>query len=250
MAGMLLESTHTHKPILTILKNHKVLDVQQPTLSPCLIETMRADSQGIIVLLANHLQRLRQSAQALGFIYPGDDVITAAISRRLTDKSHRRHPEPHEHRVRLLLDSNGELEITIAKLEPLVADPRIALASECLPSDNPWLQHKTTFRPWYDAATHWLTEHPGFFDLIYLNEKSQLCEGSRSNVYIQFDQQWLTPPLPSGLLGGVQRLDLLQQGLVREAVLSKTDLLTASRWRLSNALRGWFDVRLDLSVGD
>ena len=211
---------------------------------------MRADINGTIGLLSKHLRRLQRSAKALGFIYPGDDVITAALSHRLTDPLQRRHPEPHEHRVRLLLSESAALEITVAKLEPLEANPRIALSNICLPSDNPWLQHKTTFRPWYDAATDWLAQHPGFFDLIYLNEKSQLCEGSRSNIYLRFDQQWLTPPLPSGLLGGVQRLDLLQQGLVREAVLSKTDLLDATERRLSNALRGWFDVQLDLTVGD
>jgi 4-amino-4-deoxychorismate lyase len=215
-----------------------------------LIETMRADSSGTIGLLSNHLQRLRQSAAALGFAYPGDEIVSASLSRRLTDNTHRHHPEPHEHRVRLLLAANGELDITVAKLEPLQTNPRIAVSNICLPSDNPWLQHKTTFRPWYAAAMNWLTQHPGMFDLIYLNEKSQLCEGSRSNIYLLFEQQWLTPPLPSGLLGGVQRLDLLQRGLVREAVLSKTDLLSATQWRLSNALRGWFDVQLDLTVSD
>jgi 4-amino-4-deoxychorismate lyase len=95
-----------------------------------------------------------------------------------------------------------------------------------------------------------LGQHPSFFDLIYLNEKSQLCEGSRSNIYLKFDSQWLTPPLPSGLLGGVQRLGLLQTAQVKEATLSQSDLLEATQWRLSNALRGWFDVQLDLSVSD
>lgn len=211
---------------------------------------MRADALGQMPLLASHLKRLHESAQALNYPHPGDETLTAALTQRLADASHRKVSEPHEHRVRLLLSAQGEVSITVAKLEPLAPAQRIALSRIRLPSDNSWLQHKTTFRPWYDHAMDWLGQHPRFFDLIYLNEKSQLCEGSRSNIYLKFDSQWLTPPLPSGLLGGVQRLGLLQTAQVKEATLSHSDLLDATQWRLSNALRGWFDVQLDLSVSD
>jgi len=226
------------------------LDTLQPATAPCLIETMRADAAGQMPLLAAHLKRLRDSAQTLKYPHPGDETITAALTHRLADSSHRKVSEPHEHRVRLLLSAEGEISITVAKLDPLAAEQRIALSRIQLPSDNSWLQHKTTFRPWYDNAMDWLGKHPTFFDLIYLNEKSQLCEGSRSNIYLKCDGRWLTPPLPSGLLGGVQRLELLQTTLVKEATLSQSDLLEATQWRLSNALRGWFDVQLDLSVSD
>jgi 4-amino-4-deoxychorismate lyase len=226
------------------------LDNPQPATAPCLIETMRADALGQIPLLAAHLQRLHGSAQSLNYPHPGDENITVLLTQRLADSSHQKLSTPHEHRVRLLLSAKGEVSITVDKLNPLAAQQRIALSRIQLPSDNLWLQHKTTFRPWYDNAMDWLGKHPTFFDLVYLNEKSQLCEGSRSNIYLKCDGQWLTPPLPSGLLGGVQRLGLIQTAQVKEATLSKTDLLEASQWRLSNALRGWFDVQLDLSVSD
>lgn len=226
------------------------MDNPQPATAPCLIETMRADAAGQIPLLAAHLERLRGSAQALNYPHPGDETITAVLTQRLADTSQQKRLKPHEHRVRLLLSAEGEISITVANLDPLDAEQRIALSRIQLPSDNSWLQHKTTFRPWYDNAVDWLGKHPTFFDLIYLNEKSQLCEGSRSNIYLKCDGLWLTPPLPSGLLGGVQRLGLLQTAQVKEATLNKTDLLEATQWRLSNALRGWFDVQLDLSVTD
>jgi 4-amino-4-deoxychorismate lyase len=226
------------------------LDNPQPTTAPSLIETMHADARGRIPLLNAHLGRLRGSAKALDYFYPGDEFITTALTQRLATSAHAKSPKPHEHRVRLLLSADGAISITLAKLDPLPSKQYIALSRIRLPSGNSWLQHKTTFRPWYEHAMTWLAEHPSFFDLVYLNEKSELCEGSRSNIYLKRDGQWLTPPLPSGLLGGVQRLELLRQGKVKEATLSQTDLLTATQWRLSNALRGWFDVQLDLSVSD
>lgn len=211
---------------------------------------MRADNDGNIALLSKHLQRLRSSAATLHFAYPGDQAVISTLADRLANNTHRKDQGPHEHRVRLLLSPEGEITITLARLDPIAPNQRVALSKIFLPSDNPWLQHKSTFRPWYSDAPAWLAQHPDFFDLIYLNENSQLCEGSRSNIYLKFDNEWLTPPLPSGLLGGVQRLDLLQRGYVKVASLNKSDLLAATQWRLSNALRGWFDVRLDLSVSD
>src|SRR3546814_5116155 len=68
---------------------------------------------------------------------------------------------------------------------------------------------------------------------------SDVCEGSRSNVYIRNDDgAWLTPPISCGLLPGVQRQALLDEGLVREAVLSRSDFQNAPVLRVSNALRG------------
>ncbi|WP_268630801.1 aminotransferase class IV, partial [Escherichia coli] len=86
----------------------------------------------------------------------------------------------------------------------------------------------------------WLPAHPHIFDLVYLNERGELCEGSRSNVYLRLDGDWYTPPVDSGCLPGVQRAELLDTGNVSERVLTLADLHAADEIRLSNALRGWF----------
>jgi 4-amino-4-deoxychorismate lyase len=151
--------------------------------------------------------------------------------------------------VRLLLDSFGKLDIQTAPLPALQGLPFVAMTSLKLESAEPFLQHKTTHRPWYDAATQWLAQHPDYFDLIFLNENGELCEGSRSNIYVLKNGEWLTPPLSSGLLGGVLRTQLLETGQAKEAILTPSDL-TADKAsiRLSNALRGWFDVQMSPSV--
>lgn len=233
------------------------------TLQPSLIETMKADAEGKIALLPYHLRRLTHSALTLGYIYPGDDSVIAAINAALNRSgpaSSISAPEsmaipPSDAikisgtRVRLLLSPIGELNIQTAPLPALQGVPFVALTSLRLESAEPLLQHKTTHRPWYDAATQWLTQHPDYFDLIFLNEKGELCEGSRSNIYVLKEGRWLTPPLASGLLGGVLRTHLLETGQAKEAILTPLDF-TADKAsiRLSNALRGWFDVTLDSSL--
>jgi len=233
---------------------------------PSLIETMRADAAGQIPLLPYHLRRLEHSTQALGYAYPGREAIVAALHAGLEaataavakdkdkDTTTLAATTPTAIRVRLLLGPSGQLSIETAPLPALQGVPLIALTREPLESAEPLLQHKTTHRPWYDAATKWLAQHPDYFDLIFLNEKGELCEGSRSNIYVFKNGQWLTPPLSSGLLGGVMRTQLLETGQAKEAVLTPSDLdITDATHtgktpiRLSNALRGWFDVRLSPS---
>ncbi len=205
-----------------------------------LIETMRADSQGQIPLLVGHLQRLQASALSLGFSWPGHDAVEKAIQEAILQIT----TLTGSTRVRLLMANDGELQITTAPLPALQARPLVALASLTLDSHELLLQHKTTHRPWYDPTTQWLAAHHDFFDLIFMNERAELCEGSRSNIYVKQGDDWVTPPLACGLLGGVMREHLLNTHQVREAVLTRTDFEqpTASL-RLSNGLRGWFDVQ-------
>ena len=217
---------------------------------PSLIETMKADAARQIPLLPYHLRRLEHSTQALGYTYPGRETIEAALNTSL-----RAAAISTDARVRLLLSPAGQLSIETAPLPALQGIPFIALTREQLKSAEPLLQHKTTHRPWYEAATKWLAQHPDFFDLIFLNEKGELCEGSRSNIYVFKNGEWLTPPLSSGLLGGVLRTQLLETQQAKEAILTPSDLdnkdaahTGKSSIRLSNALRGWFDVQLDPSL--
>ena len=212
---------------------------------------MRADRSGRIALLALHFDRLEKSAHALGHVYPGRTATQAALSEKLTPQPIELPTElPTEVRVRLLLAPTGELTVTTAPLPGLLEPQRVALSTTTLPSGSVWLQHKTTHRPWYQAAMGWIDEHPGFFDLIYLNERGEVCEGSRSSIYAKINGHWITPPTSCGLLGGVQRRALLESEAIKEAVLYPDDLLRAQGLRLSNALRGWFDVSLDTSVKD
>lgn len=205
---------------------------------------MRADGASRVDLLDWHCKRLRRSARALGFHYPGDDAIREAVATRLAMHL----AATGSRRVRLLLSADGGLSITVAPLPELAPMQRVAPATTTLPSGSPWLHHKTTHRPWYDNAMSWLEAHPGVFDLIYCNERGEICEGSRSNVYAHLAGRWVTPPLTCGLLDGVQRQQLMATEPIEEQILHFEDLKKAQALRLSNALRGWFDVQLDLTL--
>jgi 4-amino-4-deoxychorismate lyase len=204
-----------------------------------LIETMRVEPGRRIPLLAGHRKRLASSCLALGYAHPGER-LDAAIQECLAGL------DAHSvHRLRLLVGTNGEISLEANPL-PLTHTPvQLLLCPTPLQADALWLRHKTTRRPWYAQAQAWLEQHPGYFDVLYCNDRDQVCEGSRSNIYIwDGSDKWLTPPEDSGLLPGVQRQALLDAGLARVAVLTRRDVLDAPALRVSNALRGWLDATI------
>ncbi|GAB2902182.1 aminotransferase class IV [Paralcaligenes ginsengisoli] len=204
-----------------------------------LIETMRVEPGRIIPLLSGHSRRLRASCAALGHAWPGEPLFQA-IGHHVAGLD-----AAHSYRLRLLLDPNGHYSLESTVLAITLPPVRLHLSPMALEADAFWLQHKTTHRPWYAGAQDWLAQNPQFFDVVFCNRNDEVCEGSRSNLYIQNAAgAWLTPPLACGLLPGVQRQALLDDGLVREARITRRDLLAAKAIRISNALRGWLDATL------
>lgn len=214
---------------------------------PDLIETMLCRHGRELPLLGRHLMRLQTSASALGHRWPGLANIERTMRAVLDEKT----GGHGDWRVRLLLSHDGTITVQAYVLQPMTQTPCLALAVDRLRSGEPLLRYKTTFRPWYEGATAWLAENPEYFDLAFANEHGMLCEGSRSNIYILKDQLWRTPRVSAGLLPGVMRSQLLESGRATEADLTIEDLIRpGAQIRLSNGLRGWFDVRLCQTAGE
>ncbi len=201
-----------------------------------LIETLCCDGgQQPYPLLERHLTRLSRSAQALGFA-----VDIAEIRRALVDHAS---DCGGPRRVRLQLEPDGRYAITSAALDPLPELVTVVLATERLISSSPLLAHKTTARSRYDAAMKEAIAQ-GHFDALFFNERDELCEGARSNVFVEIDGRLFTPPTECGLLPGVMRETLLAAGRARERVIERGELLAAQRIYVTNALRGLVPVQL------
>lgn len=198
-----------------------------------LIETMFWDGARY-PRLPLHMARLASSAAALGFRHD-----PAAIARALDV------PPGAALRVRLTLGRAGDAEATTAPLPQPLAEWRIAVSAERLSSTDPFLRHKTTQRALYDRSRASLP--PGTDELIFLNERGEVCEGTITNVFFDLGQGLSTPPLACGCLPGVLRAELLAQGSCREVVLPAAALPKARLW-VGNALRGLIPARLPTGV--
>lgn len=204
-----------------------------------LIETMRLNRAGQILLLPLHLQRLQRSAQQLGFKYNTNHILEA-----LQPYLHRWHDQPQ--RLRLSLSPAGQLTILCTPL-PTTPQPvqiRLNLTPISLKASSALLNYKTSQRQHWLAGEQWLQQHPEFFDVIYTNASGFITEGGRTNIYIWHQNHWITPPQELGLLRGVMREWLLMKGWVTESSFTAEQLLTAPAVRISNALRGWVDAKI------
>jgi para-aminobenzoate synthetase/4-amino-4-deoxychorismate lyase len=202
-----------------------------------LIETIRVE-QGNMELLPFHLERLAASAAALGFECELD-AISAALAEQAAASAE------GVYRVRLSLSHDGSWKLSSTELPSEPAGPRYAfVADELIDPGNYLLRHKTSARSRYDRELQKLSGRPSVFDVIYLNTRGEVCEGARSNVFVERDGLLLTPPAACGLLPGVMRRHLLESGRAVERVLTRDDLHRAQRIFLANALRGMIPVSL------
>lgn len=194
-----------------------------------LIETLRLE-EGRYPRLAGHLSRLANSADWLGFPCHLAEIEQALMALA---KMHIQ----GLWRVRLTLGKNGHPELAALPLAPEpVGERRARWARQTIRADDPLRRHKTSERAEYDAALSEIATTPEVFDVLFCNERGEVAEGARSNVFIERDGLLLTPPLTSGALPGVLRSELLASGRAREAVLYPEDL-DGGFW-LGNALRG------------
>ena len=75
-------------------------------------------------------------------------------------------------------------------------------------------------------------------ELIWTNEKDEICEGSFTNIFFRKDNQWLTPHIDSNLLNGTMRKILINELEASEKKTSIYDLETADEIILCNSMLG------------
>ncbi|MCW2582275.1 MAG: pab [Klenkia sp.] len=178
--------------------------------------------------LPEHLARLTDSAAYFGFRCDPDGVVDA-LDRAVADRT-------TPSRVRLLLDRDGELEVTVDDPPPAPAGPvRLAVDDRPVDPGDPWLQHKTTRRAVYtDAAAR----HPDADDVVLVNDRDEVTETTIATLCVRLGGTWWTPPTASGCLPGTARARLLADGVLHERVLTVTDLHAAEELAVLNSLRG------------
>jgi para-aminobenzoate synthetase/4-amino-4-deoxychorismate lyase len=195
-----------------------------------LIESLRWE-RGVYLLLERHLRRMEDSAARFGFPFSRDELQRKLekLGRTLTGV----------HKVRVVLAADGGLSLEQQEIEDSSAErPTIpvALSSRPVDSGDTLLYHKTTRRALYDEE---LRARPECREVLFLNQRGEVTEGSFSNIVVSLGGELLTPALGCGLLPGTLREELLQEGALREAVLTLDDLENCDAFWLINSVRGW-----------
>lgn len=168
-----------------------------------------------------HRARITRSAAALG--WPAPDLPPPPAP-------------PAPARLRLTLEASGATRWEIHPLPAARPLWTLALAPVRLCSADPWLRHKTSRRDLYDRTRAALPA--GIDEIVFRNERDEICEGTITNLFFDLGRGLRTPPLACGLLPGVLRSEI---GCPEE-ILPAAELPRARLW-LGNALRGLIPAR-------
>jgi 4-amino-4-deoxychorismate lyase len=205
-----------------------------------LIETLLWTRSAGFCLLDLHRARLGASARRLGFSFD-PAAVDAALAAAVEGFAQGAATPPESLRVRLVLQPDGVLEVGAVAIEPVPPQTvwRVAVAKARFDSGQPLLRHKTTRREVYESEL----AASGADEVLFLNERDEVCEGARANVFLERSGKLLTPPLSSGLLPGTLRADLLREGRAEEAILRLSDFAGADFF-MGNSVRGLVKARL------
>ncbi|EIC20347.1 chorismate-binding protein [Thiorhodovibrio frisius] len=199
-----------------------------------LLETLLLQSDGRVFLENRHLQRLHASAQVFGF--PCDQALIKHRLEAAVDATRQETPEARI--LRLVLTSTGAVSVSVSALRerPMPKPLRVRLAERPIDSRDILLRHKTTDRRVYQLAAG---QTPSTGEEVFLfNERHELTEGTFTNIVLELDGCWYTPPVSAGLLPGCYRAELLATGRISERTLTPADLERASSVWAINSVRG------------
>lgn len=210
-----------------------------------LIETMALYPDTGIARLEAHLARMKESARQLAYEFDrhaARNAIQAACFHAVSPA-----------KVRLLVSRSGNFAIQSSPLNDLGQDAvRAILADMPVAADDPRLAHKTTDRSFYDDARITAAQQHDVAEVIFLDNQGYATEGSFTHIFVQIpdakgEKHYLTPQLSRGLLPGILRGEMIENGTAIEHDLMRKDLITASqeqRLFLGNSVRGLFAAAL------
>ncbi|MFQ6018939.1 MAG: aminodeoxychorismate synthase component I [Kiloniellaceae bacterium] len=205
-----------------------------------LIETLRWRADGEYFLLERHLERLAGSAARFGFRCDLDH-----IRRSLEELA--AGFGPGVFRVRLLLDEDGRIALSATEITLPSPETVLGYVVSDRPADrgDPLVYHKTTWRELYDGEFARLRAQTGCDEVLFLNDRGELTEGSRTNLFIERNGRLITSPVSCGLLDGTLRRALFDDPSTRieERPLTPADLAAAERIFLGNSVTGLVPAR-------
>lgn len=145
--------------------------------------------------------------------------------------------EKNIYKVRLIYSSEGEIKTEISVYERFLENNIIHFSLsrdfKVNSEDKKW-KHK--FFPREEISLNKVTDNNQ--EIIWTNEKNEICEGSFTNLFLRKTNIWITPHLESNLLNGTMRKILIKELKASEEKCYIDDLNLADEIILCNSMLG------------
>ncbi len=202
----------------------------EPTKPFEIIETMLVENKKIF-LLDEHLDRMQKTAEFFLFVFNRTKIDKSLneIIKNLDNK---------KYRLKIALNKWKRLNHFVWPINKESKEVNVIISAKVIDSQNKFQYFKTTNRKLYDEEYKEYSKR-GYFDVIFLNEKNEIAEGSITNIFVYMNNEIFTPPMSAGILPGVYRKHFMKNiSIVRERKFYLQDLLEADKIILTNSVRG------------
>lgn len=178
--------------------------------------------------LSRHMRRVVSSAQRKGIKLPSEDQIRLGVQLLLSDQMF------SQGVLRLSFNEDGNWSAAHLEYGALLEPAKVVtyektLKNEGLPVKSFPYDHRLEILKFAQNA--------GADEAIVVNEQGRVCEGSVTNLLLQVDGVWITPPISDGVLPGIVRALVIENCGVSVRSISESQLVHVSSGFLLSSLR-------------
>jgi len=191
-----------------------------------IFETIRVEDKQIFALHRHHC-RAKESAQQMGFDIPAEDIVKKKSYEII---------ESHDYqlaRIRWHFSPDSEFSISYVPYSDPVQPAKLIIFEQL--SDNYEIRKKTY--PYTNLDILNQAKAKGYDDAIIVTEDGQVAETSVATLLLKIENEWVTPPLSSGILNGVVRALVLEAGLAKVKRVDLNELNVVQSALLLTSLR-------------
>ena len=177
---------------------------------------------------SRHMRRVVSSAQTKGIKLPSEDHIRSGVQLLLSDQGF------SQGVLRLSFGEGGNWSAAHLEYETLVHPAKLVTYEKSLKIEG---QHVKSFP--YDHRLEILkfAQNAEADEAIVVNDQGRVCEGSVTNLLLQIEGEWITPPISDGVLPGIVRALVIENCGVLVRSIAESQLEQVSSGFLLSSLR-------------
>lgn len=178
--------------------------------------------------MSRHMRRVVTSGRKKGMKLPSEDQVRAGVDLLLTNQRF------SQGVLRLSFSEDGDWSAAHLAYATLVSPAKVVTYEKPLKIEG---QPVKSFP--YDHRLKILksAQAVGADEAIVINDQGRVCEGSVTNLLLQIDDQWITPPISDGVLPGIVRALVIENCGVLVRSISESQLTRVSSGFLLSSLR-------------
>ena len=178
--------------------------------------------------LSRHMRRALESANRLGISLPDEEIIRESITELLASEVH------ESGALRVSFDHKGNWAAVHQRYEEKKTPAKVTVVNSFKVVNGIPMK---TFP--YTERLDILQEvnANGYDEAIVVNAQGRVCEGAVTNLLLNIDDQWCTPPISDGVLPGVMRALVIEHLQVQVRAIDSAEIADVKAAFLLSSLR-------------